>query len=76
VETDFNGRGIVKGLSRAGQIAINPSKYAFRVAGVQAVLLGLKERETDTVTIKDLSSGAQQTLPRLQLPEWLAGRER
>ena len=76
VETDFNGRGIIKGLSRAGHIATDPSKYGFRVTGVQAVLLGLKEREADTVTIKNLSTGEQQTFPRPQLPEWLAGRER
>ncbi len=76
VETDFNGRGIVRGLSRAGQIATDPSKYPFRVAGVRAVLLGLKEREADTVTIKDLSTGAQETFPRRQLAERLAGRER
>ncbi len=76
VETDLTGRGIVKGLSRAGQIAKDPSKYAFRVGSVHAVLLGSQEREGDTVTMKDLATGAQETFPRGQLAERLAGRER
>ena len=77
VETDLQGRGIVKGLSRAGQIATDPSRYAFRVRVVQAVLLGLKERESDSVTIKDLASGRQETFPRRDLAERLgAARER
>jgi len=77
VETDFNGRGIVKGLSRAGTVATQPSKSAFRPKGVRAVLLGQKEREANTVTLKDLSTGAQQTVPRTALPEVLgAARER
>jgi len=40
------------------------------------VLLGSQEREGDTVTMKDLSTGAQETYPRRQLAERLAGRER
>ncbi len=77
VETDFSGRGIVKGLSRAGQIEKDPGRFAFRVAGVQAVLLGSKERETNEVTLKDLSTGSQQTFPRNQLAERLGvARER
>jgi histidyl-tRNA synthetase len=77
VETDFNGRGIVKGLSRAGHVAGDPSGHPFRPSGVRAVLLGAKEREGDTVTLKDLATGAQQTLPRRALPEALgAARER
>jgi histidyl-tRNA synthetase len=77
VETDLQGRGIVKGLSRAGQIVTEPSRYAFRIAGVHAVLLGLQERENDTVTIKDLSTAKQQTFPRRELAERLgAARER
>ena len=77
VETDLQARGIVKGLSRAGQIATDSSRYPFRVAGVHAVLLGLKERESGTVTIKDLDTGMQQTFPRRELAERLgAARER
>jgi histidyl-tRNA synthetase len=77
VETDLSGRGIVKGLSRAGRVATDPSHRAFRPAGVRAVLLGTQERENDTVTIKDLASGTQQTFPRRELAERLgAARER
>ncbi|HEY1434210.1 MAG TPA: histidine--tRNA ligase, partial [Thermoanaerobaculia bacterium] len=76
VETDLSGRGIVKGLGRAGQLAKDPGKHAFRIEKVHAVLLGSQEREGDTVTIKDLSTGAQESFPRRQLAERLAGRER
>ena len=77
VETDLHGRGIGKGLSRAGQIAADLSRHAFRVRSVRAVLVGLRERESDSVTIKDLASGAQQTFPRGQIAERLgAARER
>jgi histidyl-tRNA synthetase len=76
VESDLSGRGIGKGLGRAGQLAREPGRYAFRIDRVQAVLLGSREREGDTVTMKDLSTGAQETFPRRQLAERLAGRER
>jgi len=76
VESDLSGRGIVKGLSRAGHVATDPSRYPFRVGRVHAVLLGSKEREGDTVTVKDLATGKQETFPRNQLAERLAGRER
>ena len=76
VESDLLGRGIARGLGRAGQVATDPSRHAFRIGKVLAVLLGSKEREGETVTLKDLSTGAQDTFPRQQLPERLAGRER
>ncbi|HEY3205119.1 MAG TPA: histidine--tRNA ligase [Thermoanaerobaculia bacterium] len=77
VETDLNGRGIVKGLSRAGQIAVDPSSHPFRVTSIHAVLLGVREREGDSVTVKDLKTGEQETYSRDQLAERLgAARER
>ena len=76
MESDLAGRGIVKGLARAGQISKDPSKYQFRVGRVHAVLLGSQEREGDNVTMKDLSTGEQVSFPRRQLAERLAGRER
>jgi histidyl-tRNA synthetase len=76
VESDLLARGIGKGLGRAGQVAADPSRYAFRIASVQAVLLGSKEREAESVTVKNLATGAQETFPRRQLAERLAGRER
>jgi histidyl-tRNA synthetase len=77
VETDFHGRGIGKGLSRAAQIAADPAKLPFRAGPIRAVLLGLRERDSSTVTVKDLASGEQQTFPRGQMAERLgAARER
>ncbi len=77
VETDLLGRGLGKGLARAGQALADPERYAFRTGGMHAVLLGSREREDDRVTIKDLASGEQQTFPRRELAERLgAGRDR
>ena len=77
VETDLTGRGLVKGLARAGQISVDSSKHAFRLSAVRAVLLGAKERGAESVTIKDLATGTQRTFPRPQLAEVLgAARER
>ena len=76
VESDLTARGIVKSLGRAGQLAKDPSKHAFRIGRVHAVLLGSAEREKNHVTLKDLSTGTQESFPRGQLAERLAGRER
>ena len=74
VETDFAGRGIAKGLGRAAQALNDPSRQ--RVSSVHAVLLGGRERENGTVTVKDLASGEQKTFPRRNLAEELgAARE-
>ena len=74
VESDYSGRGIARGLGRAGQIARDPAHHPFRVGAVHAVLLGSREREGDTVTMKDLASGKQDTFARQELSERLAGR--
>jgi histidyl-tRNA synthetase len=76
VESDLLGRGIGKGLGRASQVAAHPGGHAARIGRVNAVLLGSREREADSVTVKDLATGVQATFPRSQLPERLAGRER
>jgi histidyl-tRNA synthetase len=76
VETDLSGRGLGKGLSRAAQILDDRADYAFRIEAVRAVILGGQEREDDTVTVKDLATKNQETFPRRELPERLAGRER
>jgi histidyl-tRNA synthetase len=77
VESDLTARGISRGLSRAAQIVTDPSRYAFHVGAVRAVLLGSREREDDQVTIKDLSTGSQETFPRRELAGRLsAGEER
>jgi histidyl-tRNA synthetase len=77
VETDLNGKGIGRGLSRAGQLLEDPSRYAFRPGDVRAILLGSREMESETVTIKNLRTGNQETLGRKDLAEFLgAARER
>ncbi|HSS45471.1 MAG TPA: ATP phosphoribosyltransferase regulatory subunit, partial [Thermoanaerobaculia bacterium] len=75
VETDFTGKGVVRGIARAAQILNDRSRYAF--SSVRVVLLGLRERENDTVTVKDLSTERQETFPRRELAERFgAARER
>jgi len=69
VETDFAGKGIAKGLGRAAQVLSDPSRHGARVSTVHAVLLGGRERESGTVTVKDLASGQQRTFPRQNLAE-------
>jgi histidyl-tRNA synthetase len=71
VETDLNSRGISKGLSRAGQLVKDPARYAFHLGPAKALLLGSREMDDDTVTMKDLKTGIQQTFARKQLAEEL-----
>jgi histidyl-tRNA synthetase len=76
VETDFAGRGIVKGLARAARAQADLSKQPFRLSGVHVALLGQREREGGTVTLKDLSTGQQRTFARQNIAEELgAARE-
>jgi histidyl-tRNA synthetase len=77
VETDLMGRGLLKGIARAALVLSDPSRYAFRASSVRVVLLGSRESDEDTVTIKDLGSRQQETFPRRELAERLgAARER
>lgn len=75
VETDFSGKGLVRGLGRAAQVLKDPSTFAFRVSSLYAVLLGLRERASDAVTIKDLKTGNQETFSRRELPDRLRRRQ-
>ena len=68
VETDLSGKGLKRGLARAGQILEEPGKYAFRVFAVRAVLLGGNEEKDHTVTIRDLANHVQETVSREELP--------
>jgi histidyl-tRNA synthetase len=67
VETDLTGRGLQKGLARAALVVSEPSRYAFAASGVWAVLLGGRESESDSVTVKNLGTGLQQTYARKDL---------
>jgi histidyl-tRNA synthetase len=73
VETDFAAKGVGRGLGRAAQVLEGSSPYPFRAASVHAVLLGLREREAETVTLKNLKTGEQSTFPRRELAERLGG---
>ena len=67
VETDFTGRGLARGIARAALVLTDPIHYAFRPSEVWAVLLGSRESDNDTVTVKMLRTGEQQTYPRREL---------
>jgi histidyl-tRNA synthetase len=69
VEADFASKGIAKGLGRAAQVLTDSSRHGARVTSVHVVLLGGRERESGTVTLKDLASGEQRTFPRKSLAE-------
>jgi histidyl-tRNA synthetase len=71
VETDFSGRGLARGIARAAESLAEATHFAFRPAGVRVVLLGEKETGSGTVTVKDLQTREQRTLPRAQLAEEL-----
>jgi len=75
VETDLSGRGLVRGLSRAGQVLEGGGgtgpEYPFRAQGVVAVLVGSREREQGSVTVKDLATKSQESFPRSELAERL-----
>jgi histidyl-tRNA synthetase len=76
-ESDLSGRGIGKGLSRVAALLREPGKAAWRIGRAHAVLLGGNEREAETVTIKDLATGTQETFARRELAERIgAARER
>ena len=75
VETDWAGKGLVKGIARAARILEDPSGHAFRISSVQVVLLGADESASGTVTVKDLASGKQETFGRAELPGRLAGEK-
>jgi histidyl-tRNA synthetase len=79
VETDLSGRGLVRGLSRAGQVLEGgaAAEYPFRAHSVLAVLVGSREREEGSVTLKDLATKSQESFPRSELAERLgAARQR
>ena len=65
---DLTGRGIVRGLARAAHVLAEPSRVSLprRAPSARCSWDHANER-TDTVTIKDLSSGEQQTFPRAEL---------
>jgi histidyl-tRNA synthetase len=72
VETDWTGKGLVKGIARAARLLENAGDAAFQVSGVRVVLLGENESRSGTVTVKDLATGRQETFARGELRERLS----
>jgi histidyl-tRNA synthetase len=72
VETDWTGKGLVKGIARAARLFENAADSAFRVSGVRVVLLGENESRSETVTVKDLATGRQETFARGELRDRLS----
>ena len=75
VETDLTGRGLARGISRAAEALAGAPHFAFRPDSVRVVLLGEKERESGTVTVKDLGTREQRTFPRAQLKDELRRKD-
>ena len=74
VEVDLLARGFKKGMARANALLEEASSRGLEREKIFAVLLGARERQEATVTIKKLSSGEQETVPRAGLAAWFAGR--
>ena len=74
VEVDLLARGFKKAMARANALLEEAASRGLEREKIFAVLLGAREREDSTVTIKRLSSGEQEAVPRAQLAAWIAGR--
>ncbi len=77
VEVDLLARGFKKGMSHANTLFEEAEARGFERDRMLAVFLGVREREEGKVTIKNLSTGEQETIPRSQLSaRFGAARER
>ena len=74
VEADLLARGFKKGMARANALLEEAAARGLEREKIFAVLLGSREREAATVTIKKLSSGEQESVARGELAAWIAGR--
>ncbi len=77
VEVDLLARGFKKGMARANDFFENAEERGFERGRMLAVFLGERERTEGKVTIKNLATGEQETIPRDQLAaRFGAARER
>ena len=74
VEVDLLARGFKKGMARSNALFEEASARGLDRERIFAVLLGAREREAGTVTVKRLASGDQESVPRGQIVAWLKGR--
>jgi histidyl-tRNA synthetase len=61
-------------MARANALLDEAAARGLEREKIFAILLGSREREAGTVTIKKLASGEQETLPQRDVAAWLAGR--
>ena len=74
VEVDLLVRGFRKGMIRANALYEGAGELGWDPERLYALFLGEAERARSTVTIKSLSSGEQETVPRAALAEFLRAR--
>jgi histidyl-tRNA synthetase len=74
VEVDLLARGFKKGMARANGLFQEASSMGLDREKIFALLLGARERQEGTVTVKRLASGDQETIARAALPAWLEAR--
>jgi histidyl-tRNA synthetase len=74
VEVDLLARGFKKGMARANALFEEASARGLDSEKIFAMLVGARERQEGTVTVKRLASGEQETVPRPALSAWLEAR--
>ncbi|HJW14647.1 MAG TPA: histidine--tRNA ligase [Thermoanaerobaculia bacterium] len=74
VEVDLLARGFKKGMARGNALFEEASALGLDREKIYAVLMGPREREEGTVTVKRLASGDQETIPRSGVAGWFEGR--
>jgi histidyl-tRNA synthetase len=71
---DLLARGFKKGMARGNALFEEASARGLDREKIFAVLLGAREREAETVSVKRLASGEQETVPRGEVVRWFEGR--
>jgi histidyl-tRNA synthetase len=74
VEVDLLARGFKKGMARGNALFEEASTRGLDGTRIFAVLLGEREREAGSVTVKRLASADQESVPRGEVVAWLKAR--
>jgi len=74
VEVDLLARGFKKGMARGNALFEEASARGLDGQRIFAVLLGGREREAGSVTVKRLASADQESVPRGEVVAWLKAR--
>jgi histidyl-tRNA synthetase len=74
VEVDLLARGFKKGMARVNALFEEATARGLDRAKIFAALLGEREREAGSVTVKRLESGDQESVPRGEVVRWLKAR--